>query len=122
MPEDHTSAPTGDDASAQPTATPFATHGHGDHDPHTFGAAVHRQIALILTLVALVVVIGIALAGAVPLAGRLLTGLLLVVAFVRLVVPVQKLGALAVRARGIDVTFLLILAVGIGVLSGAPNL
>lgn len=122
MPEQSTPAPVADDESVQPTATPFAAHGRGRRDPHTFGAAVRRQIALILTLVALAVVVAVGLVGDVPSAGRLLTGLLVVVAIVRLAVPVQRLGALAVRARGVDVGILLVLAVGIGVLSGAPNL
>jgi hypothetical protein len=58
----------------------------------------------------------------VPIAGGLLSVLLAVVAFLRIVLPTRVLGALVVRSTAIDVTVLLVLAVGIGALSVSPNL
>nr|WP_245354708.1 DUF3017 domain-containing protein [Brachybacterium sacelli] len=57
-----------------------------------------------------------------PLAGQLLAALLGVLALLRAVLPVQAVGALAVRTRMIDVGVLVLLAIGLAVLSVAPNL
>ena len=45
-----------------------------------------------------------------------------VLAVLRAVLPVRTIGALAVRSRVLDVSALLLLAVGLAVLSTSPNL
>ncbi|WP_114853725.1 DUF3017 domain-containing protein [Brachybacterium sp. YJGR34] len=90
--------------------------------PFTLGAALRRQAVLTASLVATgaIVVVGVVISA--PLAGLLLASLLGVLALLRAVLPVRVVGALAVRTRGLDVAVLVLLAVGIGVLSGSPNL
>ncbi|MBB5830605.1 DUF3017 domain-containing protein [Brachybacterium aquaticum] len=91
-------------------------------DPHSLGAALRRQAVLTLALLALAVIVPIGVLHSAPLAGRLLAALLLVLAAARAFLPVRVVGALAVRSRGLDVAFLLLLSIAIGVLSTSPNL
>lgn len=86
-------------------------------------AAFYRQRLLLLALGILAfVVVPVAFTQGVSVAGLVLGILLLSLAFFRLVLPVDALGALVVRRRGIDVLILVALGVGIIVLSGTPNL
>lgn len=86
-------------------------------------AAFYRQRLLLVALcVVAFVVLPLGLVQGVSVAGLVLGILLLVLAFFRLVLPVEALGALVVRRRGIDVLILVALGVGIIVLSGTPNL
>jgi hypothetical protein len=104
-----------------PANPPFAPQ-HRLAPAEPLPAALWRQRILVGTLVALLGIIGLGLLGHVPLAGGLLSVLLAVVAFLRIVLPTRVLGALVVRSTAIDVTVLLVLAVGIGALSVSPNL
>lgn len=93
-----------------------------DRSPFTVRAAFRRQAVLTAALLAVLVIVGIGMTGAVPLAGALLAGLLAVLAVLRLALPTCRVGALAVRSRGLDAAVLLVIAVGLAVLSGSPNL
>lgn len=90
--------------------------------PHTFGAALRRQLVLTLALLALagIVVLGVLVSAS--LAARAMAALLGVLAVLRAVLPVRSIGALAVRSRGLDVTVMVVLAIGLAVLSTSPNL
>ena len=90
--------------------------------PFTLTAAFHRQAVLSLALSALGVIIVLGLLVSVPLAGVLLSLLLLCLAVLRAVLPVRAVGALAVRSRPLDVAVLLVLAISLAVLSTSPNL
>lgn len=90
--------------------------------PFTLRAAFRRQAVLTVALVLLVAIVGVGATGAVPLAGMLLAGLLVALAVLRLVLPTRKVGALAVRSRGLDAAVMLIIAAGLAVLSTSPNL
>lgn len=90
--------------------------------PYTRRAAVRRQRALIVVAVLVGAIIGVGIMGDVPTAGYLFAGLLGVLALVRLVAPTATLGALATRSRGIDVVVFALLAIGLGILAGSPNL
>ncbi|MGY5766187.1 DUF3017 domain-containing protein [Brachybacterium sp. DNPG3] len=90
--------------------------------PFTRRAALRRQRVLTLGLIALGAIVVLGAVGPTPLAGAALAGLLGALALLRLVLPTRSVGALAVRSRGVDVCVLGLLAVGIAVLSGAPNL
>nr|WP_239552359.1 DUF3017 domain-containing protein [Brachybacterium muris] len=85
-------------------------------------AAFRRQAVLTVALVLLVVIVAIGATGAVPLAGILLAGLLATLAVLRLVLPTCRVGALAVRSRGVDATVMLVIAAGLAVLATSPNL
>ena len=52
----------------------------------------------------------------------LLAILLALLALLRIMLPVQSVGALAVRSRAVDASVLLALAVGLALLAGTPNL
>lgn len=90
--------------------------------PFTLRAALRRQRLLVCTLLVTAGIIGVAATGAVPLAGYLFAVLLAALALLRAVLPVEAVGALAVRTRFLDVSGLLILALGFALLSSAPNL
>lgn len=90
--------------------------------PYTLRAALRRQTVLTCALVALAAIGAVALSGRVPLAGALCAILLGVLAVIRALAPTERVGALAVRSRGIDVSVLASLAIGLGVLSTTPNL
>lgn len=90
--------------------------------PFTLRAAVRRQAVLTWALVSLALIGVVALSGRVPLAGMLTALLLGFLAVTRATRPTEKVGALAVRSRAIDVTVLATLAVGLAVLSMTPNL
>lgn len=77
---------------------------------------------LTLALCALGVIIVLGVMVSVPLAGVLLSLLLLTLAVLRAVLPVRTVGALAVRSRLLDVAVLLVLAISLAVLSTSPNL
>lgn len=83
---------------------------------------LRRQRLLVLALVALVVVLLIGISTSAVLTGRLLAALLAALALLRATLPESALGALVVRSRGLDTLVMLALAVGISVLSAAPNL
>ena len=93
-----------------------------NRSPYTLIAALRRQAVLTAALCVLAAAVALGVTGSAPAAGKLLAGLLVVLAVLRGVLPVRRAGALAVRSRGLDVAALLVLAVGIGVLSTAPNL
>lgn len=93
-----------------------------ERSPYSVGAALRRQRVLVLTLLALGVIIAVGAQGAAPLAGGLLAILLVVLAVLRAGLAPDRLGALAIRSRGVDVTVLLVLAAGLAVLLDAPNL
>lgn len=84
---------------------------------------MRRQRVLLgaLTVIAFVI-LPVALFVSVPVAGYLLGSLLAVLAILRLILPVDVLGALVVRRRGIDVLITSVLAAGILVLASSPNL
>lgn len=90
--------------------------------PFTLTAAFGRQVVLTLALCALGVIIVLGVMVSVPLAGVLLSLLLLTLAVLRAVLPVRTVGALAVRSRLLDVAVLLVLAISLAVLSTSPNL
>lgn len=90
--------------------------------PYTRRAALHRQIVLTLALIALAGIVVLGTVGPTPIAGAALAALLGTLALLRLVLPTQAVGALAVRSRGVDVCVLALLAIGIAALSSAPNL
>ena len=90
--------------------------------PFTLRAAFRRQAVLTVALVLLVVIVAIGATGAVPLAGILLAGLLATLAVLRLVLPTCRVGALAVRSRGVDATVMLVIAAGLAVLATSPTL
>ncbi|MFC0675808.1 DUF3017 domain-containing protein [Brachybacterium hainanense] len=90
--------------------------------PYTLRAALRRQTVLVLALLALAVVVAVGASGRAPLAGLLLALLLGVLALLRAVAPTAVVGALAVRGRVTDVAVLGLLAAGVAVVSGAPNL
>jgi Protein of unknown function (DUF3017) len=93
-----------------------------DRSPFTLRAAFGRQAVLILALPLLAAIVVIGTVMGAPFAGRLLAGLLGVLALLRASLPVRAVGALAVRSRLLDVGVLTVLAIGIAVLSAAPNL
>lgn len=101
----------------EPDARPGAR-----RSPFTLRAAIGRQRVLIGALAALVVIIGIGISGRAPLAGTLLAIELGALALARAVLPTETMGALAVRHRPIDVTVMGVLAVGLAILSTAPDL
>lgn len=68
------------------------------------------------------VIVPIGMLASVRLAGVLLGILLLVLAGLRLFLPVESLGALVVRQRVVDVVMMLALGVLILALSSTPNL
>lgn len=90
--------------------------------PFTLRAALRRQRLLVCALLLMTAIIAVAATGAVPLAGYLFAALLIVLALLRVTLPVESVGALAVRTRFLDVCGLLILAIGFALLSSAPNL
>ena len=90
--------------------------------PFTLTAAVRRQVVLTLALCALGVILALGVLVSVPLAGVLLSLLLVTLAVLRAVLPVRAVGALAVRSRLLDVTVLLVLAISLAVLTTSPNL
>lgn len=90
--------------------------------PYTLRAALRRQAVLVAALPVLAVIIAIGATGRAPLAGLLLAAELAVLALVRALLPTHSVGALAVRPRSVDVTVLMVLAVGLAFLSGTPNL
>ncbi|MFC7375980.1 DUF3017 domain-containing protein [Brachybacterium sp. GCM10030267] len=93
-----------------------------DRSPFTLRAAFRRQAVLTLALCALAGILVVGTTVSTPWAGALLAALLGVLALLRAVLPVRTVGALAVRSRALDVSVLALLAIGIGVLSSAPNL
>ena len=94
-----------------------------NRSPYSFGAAVHRQRLLLVTLgIVFFVVLPIGVFFSVPTAGYALSVLLFALAVVRLILPVDALGALVVRRRSIDVATILILAVLVCALSSSPGL
>lgn len=90
--------------------------------PFTLRAAFRRQWVLTCALLTLAVIGVIGAFGFVTIAGASLAVLLALLAAARAILPVQTVGALAVRSRAVDVTVLAILAVGIALLLGTPNL
>ena len=81
---------------------------------------MHRQRLLLVTLgIVFFVVLPIGVFFSVPTAGSALSAVLFVV---RLILPVDALGALVVRRRSIDVATILILAVLVCALSSSPGL
>lgn len=90
--------------------------------PYTLRAALRRQRPLLVALLVALAIVLIGAAGNVPLAGRAMGILMLVLAGVRLAVPAQRLGALVVRTRLLDAAVLLALGAGLIALSAAPNL
>lgn len=90
--------------------------------PHTLGAALRRQAVLTLALLALAVTVAVGVLHSAPLAARGAAALLGVLAVLRAVLPVRRIGALAVRSRGLDVAVMAVLAIGLAVLSTSPNL
>lgn len=86
------------------------------------GAACRRQWVLVLSVPAVVVIAVIGTTAGAPVAGQLFAALLGVLALLRAALPVHAVGALAVRTRMLDVGVLALLAIGLGVLSAAPNL
>lgn len=120
----------GGDAGAAGSASPDPVQPAGHAAPPAqpaarrvpLGEGLRRQILLLLALIALVVVLGFGAATGAALAGRLLAGLLLVLALLRACLPASVLGGLVVRSRGLDVLVMLALAGGLAVLSAAPNL
>lgn len=95
---------------------------HEPGSPFTLAAAFRRQAVLTIALAALAGIVGVGVLISAPLAGVLLSALLVVLAGLRAVLPVRAVGALAVRSRGLDVAVMLVLALMIGALTGAPNL
>ena len=93
-----------------------------DIPPTSLRAAVRRQRPLLLTLLAVTGILALAISGSVPLAGQLLGVLLLGLVMVRLLVPGERLGALAVRHAGWDAAFMALVGVGLIILAGTPNL
>ncbi len=94
-----------------------------NRSPSSLGSAVHRQRLLLVTLgIVFFVVLPIGLIFSVPTAGYTLSALLLALAVVRLLLPVEALGALVVRRRSIDVATILLLAVLIFALASSPGL
>lgn len=93
-----------------------------DRSPFTLRAALRRQAVLVLALGGLVAAVALGAAGRAPLAGLLLAGMLALLAILRAVLPTAAVGGLAVRGRAVDVTVLAVLAIGLAVLSRAPNL
>lgn len=94
----------------------------GPVPPTSLRAALRRQRLLIIALLALVLVLLIAMNGAVPFAGRTLGVLLLALAAARVVLPEERLGGLAVRCAAVDAAVLAVLGLGLLILSTAPNL
>lgn len=90
--------------------------------PRSLRGALRRQRVLTVALVALGVIVVVGAMGHVPLAGVLLAILLALLALARIMLPVQAVGALAVRSRAVDASVLLALAVGLALLAGTPNL
>ena len=90
--------------------------------PRSLRGALRRQRVLTVALVALSVIVVVGAMGHVPLAGVLLAILLALLALARIMLPVQAVGALAVRSRAVDASVLLALAVGLALLAGTPNL
>ena len=86
--------------------------------PYTLRAALRRQRPLLVALLVALAIVLIGAAGNVPLAGRAMGILMLVL----LAVPAQRLGALVVRTRLLDAAVLLALGAGLIALSAAPNL
>ncbi|WP_106507413.1 DUF3017 domain-containing protein [Brachybacterium timonense] len=90
--------------------------------PRSLRGALRRQRVLTVALVALGVIVVVGAMGHVPLAGVMLAFLLTLLALARIMLPVQAVGALAVRSRAVDASVLLALAVGLALLAGTPNL
>lgn len=90
--------------------------------PRSLRGALRRQRVLTVALVALGVIVVVGVMGYVPLAGVLLAILLALLAVFRIMLPVQAVGALAVRSRAVDASVLLALAAGLALLAGTPNL
>lgn len=94
-----------------------------NRSPYSLGAAVHRQRLLLVTLgIVFFVVLPVGLFFSVPTAGYTLSALLFALAVVRLILPVDALGALVVRRRSVDVATILVLAILIFVLASSPGL
>lgn len=93
-----------------------------ERSPFTLRAALRRQAVLVLALCVLAAVVVLGLLGRAPTAGLLLAGLLGALALLRALLPTPAIGAVAVRGRATDVAVLGVLAIGLAVLSGAPNL
>ncbi|WP_259557537.1 DUF3017 domain-containing protein [Brachybacterium sillae] len=91
-------------------------------DPRSLGAAVRRQAALLSVLVGVALAVAVALTGRAPAGGLILAAVLVYAAVIRLVAPTARVGALAVRSRVLDVMVMVVLAAGLVVLSGTPNL
>lgn len=93
-----------------------------DPSPYTLRAALRRQIVLVIALIGVLGIIAVAATGRVPLAGTLLAVELVALALVRALAPTESVGGLAVRSRLLDVSGLLALAIGLGILVTTPNL
>ena len=105
------------------SVTSSCYHGCVHRSPYSLGASLHRQRLLLVTLgIVFFVVLPIGVFFSVPTAGYALSALLFALAVVRLILPVDALGALVVRRRSIDVATILILAILVCVLSSSPGL
>jgi hypothetical protein len=90
--------------------------------PFTLRAALARQRVLVTALVLLTGCIGIGALHSASLAGQLVAVLLVVLAVLRLAMPTARMGALAVRSRGVDASVMAVIGVALAVLSTSPNL
>lgn len=100
----------------------FAYDGRVNRNPASFQAGLNRQFLLLLVLLGLAGTVTVAVLVNVPTGGYCLAGLMAVTAILRAVMPAERLGALIVRPRWIDVAILLLLSLGLALLSASPNL
>lgn len=100
----------------------LAYDGPVNRNPTSFQAGLKRQLVLLLVLLGLAGTVAVAILVSVPTAGYCLSGLVFATAFLRAVLPAERLGALIVRPRWIDVALLLTLSIALAVLSASPNL